>query len=170
MTGREIWRRLRAEGGYCWTHSDGSITVHFNRGCRPTPELSLLVRANAGVLRQFVVDLHAGDRAREEYEWRARGLGSSRRAARPVPTRDGGDACDCNVKTRFGISSGGGNSALAAAIRSITSACSAEERGCNEICAVNHAANDGTRSASAGGGFANARENHGNLTGAGVLV
>ena len=37
--GLRVHARLLREGGFVWSHSDGSKTVHFNKGRKPTPEL-----------------------------------------------------------------------------------------------------------------------------------
>lgn len=43
MTACEIGLRVRArllrEGGFVWSHKDGTKTVHFNKGRKPTVEL-----------------------------------------------------------------------------------------------------------------------------------
>ena len=37
--GQRLHNRLVKEGGFVWSHNDGTKTVHFNRGKKPTAEL-----------------------------------------------------------------------------------------------------------------------------------
>lgn len=59
MIGEKIHRRLLSEGGFCWDGYDGDvrrITVHFNRGRKPSLELVRLLRDNAEDLKAYVIE------------------------------------------------------------------------------------------------------------------
>ena len=101
MTGKEVWQRMRSEGGFCWTHADGSITIHFNAGFKPSAELAALVRAHSADLKLFVMERNAAD----ERAATPPGLGSFGRIPRHDPTRDDSGTRDCNAVARLEISS-----------------------------------------------------------------
>ena len=56
--GEKVWRRLVDAGGFVWSHKDGSKTIHFNKGYRPTKELAALVGRYRAELRMYVDDMH----------------------------------------------------------------------------------------------------------------
>jgi len=56
--GERVWRRLVLAGGFVWSHSDGTKTIHFNNGYRPTRELAELVGRYRRELRMYVDDMH----------------------------------------------------------------------------------------------------------------
>ena len=62
--GERAWRRLVAGGGFVWTAADGSMSIHFNRGYKPTQELAEVVRRYRQELRLFVRAMHGRDEAR----------------------------------------------------------------------------------------------------------
>ena len=56
--GEKVHRRLLAAGGFVWSHPDGSKTIHFNKGYRPTKELAALVGRYRVELSMYVDDMH----------------------------------------------------------------------------------------------------------------
>ncbi len=56
--GEKVWRRLVLAGGFVWSHSDGTKTIHFNKGYKPTKELADLVGRYRRELRMYVDDMH----------------------------------------------------------------------------------------------------------------
>jgi hypothetical protein len=62
--GGKVWRRLIDAGGYVYTARDGTMSIHFHRGVKPTRELVDLVRLHRRELRMFVSEWHARDDAR----------------------------------------------------------------------------------------------------------
>lgn len=65
FSGESIWRRLIKEGGFVWTRRDGSKSVKFNRGCRPSRELREMLLAGREALAAYVDERHRLD---AEYE------------------------------------------------------------------------------------------------------
>lgn len=104
MTGAQVWKRLRAEGGFVHTMADGRQFVRFNRGYHPSAELVGLLKSHREELKAFVIERHAeADRS-----WRRLalppGVGSSQVVGRQDPKARGGDICECNADTRSPIS------------------------------------------------------------------
>lgn len=56
--GEKVWRRLVLAGGFVWSHSDGTKTIHFNKGYKPAKELVDLVGRYRNELRMYVDDMH----------------------------------------------------------------------------------------------------------------
>lgn len=153
MTGKEVWQRLRSEGGFCWTHADGSITIHFNAGFKPSAELAALVRAHSADLKLFVMERNAA----EERAATPPGLGSFGRIPRHYPTRDEHSTRDCNAKTRFGISSKCMILTLAATSTICGQTLSVEKNADDEILATATDARLISEDIGAVGGYGNAR-------------
>lgn len=104
MTGAQVWKRLRAEGGFVHTMADGRQFVRFNRGYHPSAELVKLLKRHSEELKAFVDARHAeADRS-----WRRSalppGVGSSQATERDAPIGRGGETRDCNADTRSPIS------------------------------------------------------------------
>ena len=59
--GERVWRRLVSAGGFVWSHEDGSKTIHFNRGYKPTRELAEVVGRHRSELRAYVDAMHSWD-------------------------------------------------------------------------------------------------------------
>ena len=72
--GGKVWRRLIDAGGYIYTARDGTMSIHFHRGVKPTKELVDLVRLHRRELRMFVSEWHARDDARRSAAPRGRVL------------------------------------------------------------------------------------------------
>jgi hypothetical protein len=62
MTELEIGQRLRnrliREGGFVWSHKDGTKTVHFNRGKKPSAELVAALKKYRKALAKFIDHYH----------------------------------------------------------------------------------------------------------------
>lgn len=98
--GEKVWNRLRAEGGFVHTMSDGRKFVRFNRGYHPSSELVELLKRFREDLKEFVDHRHA------RLGWSAPppGVGSSRPVDRLAPMGRGDDGCECNAAARLPIS------------------------------------------------------------------
>lgn len=80
--GGKVWRRLIDAGGYVYTARDGTMSIHFHRGVKPTRELVDLVRLHRRELRMFVSEWHARDDARRSAP---PVVGSFRTKIKPTP-------------------------------------------------------------------------------------
>jgi hypothetical protein len=61
VIGEEVHRRLLSEGGFTWDHrAEGkdTITVHFNKGCSPSPELRKMLNEFGQQLKAFIFAKH----------------------------------------------------------------------------------------------------------------
>ena len=56
--GQRLHNRLVKEGGFVWSHNDGTKTVHFNRGKKPTAELVAALKKYRKQLASFVDHKH----------------------------------------------------------------------------------------------------------------
>ena len=56
--GQRLHNRLVKEGGFVWSHNDGTKTVHFNRGKKPTAELVAALKKYRKQLASFVDHEH----------------------------------------------------------------------------------------------------------------
>ena len=101
-TGEKVWNRLRAEGGFVHTMSDGRQFVRFNRGHHPSAELVEMLKRHREELKCYVDEMHAARDRAWAHPW---GIGSSRPVDRRAPMGRGGDGCECNDAARSGISS-----------------------------------------------------------------
>lgn len=151
MTGKEVWQRLRSEGGFCWTHADGSITIHFNAGFNPSAELAALVRAHSADLKLFVMERNAAD----ERAATPPGLGSFGRIPRHHPTRDDSGTRDCNAVARLEISSKCSKIALCMVAASFCCMFSCQKAGFNEIISTEVCSRADTVVVGPGGGLLN---------------
>jgi hypothetical protein len=52
--GQRLHNRLVKEGGFVWSHNDGTKTVHFNRGKKPSAELVAALKKYRVPLSKFV--------------------------------------------------------------------------------------------------------------------
>lgn len=52
--GQRLHTRLIKEGGFIWSHNDGTKTVHFNRGKKPSAELVAALKKYRAPLSKFV--------------------------------------------------------------------------------------------------------------------
>ena len=102
--GEKVWNRLRAEGGFVWTTSDGRKFVHFNKGCRCSPELRDILKRHSEDLKAFVDARHAA----ADRSWRVPALPPGCRffpaPQAAVPIGRDSDARDCNAEMRSNIS------------------------------------------------------------------
>lgn len=64
--GRKVHKMLLSEGGFVWTHADGRKTIHFNRGCRCSPDLAQALRDYREDLKAWVDESHRLDDAWSE--------------------------------------------------------------------------------------------------------
>lgn len=103
MTGAQVWKRLRAEGGFVHTMADGRQFVRFNRGYHPSADLVKLLKSNREELKAFIIERHA-EADRRGWGVHPRGVGSSQGSAGDAPKARGGDICDCNAVARLPIS------------------------------------------------------------------
>lgn len=102
MTGAQVWKRLRAEGGFVHTMADGRQFVRFNRGYHPSAELVGLLKSHREELKAFVIERHA---EADRHGWGTpRGQGTSRAVGRPDPIGRDRRICECNADTRSPIS------------------------------------------------------------------
>ena len=56
--GEEVWKLLKSEGGFVWSHKDGTKTIHFNQGMKPSKELVLKIKTFRAELRMFIDAYH----------------------------------------------------------------------------------------------------------------
>ena len=102
MTGAQVWKRLRAEGGFVHTMADGRQFVRFNRGYHPSAELVKLLKSHREELKAFIIERHADA---DRHGWGIpRGQGTSQAVGRQDPKARGGETCDCNAAARLPIS------------------------------------------------------------------
>lgn len=87
--GHVVWLRLVAEGGFVWTRSDGSKSVCFNRGRKPSSELAELLRLRRVELREYVDALHLFWEKSWAKSATSPGLGSEAVASKPLRVING---------------------------------------------------------------------------------
>lgn len=87
--GHVVWLRLRSEGGFVWTRSDGSKSVCFNRGRKPSSELAELLRLRRVELSEYVDALHLFWEKSWAKSATSPGLGSEAVAAKPLRVING---------------------------------------------------------------------------------
>jgi hypothetical protein len=91
--GEKVWKALIAEGGFVWSHSDGSKTIHFNAGCKPSRELLCLVKARKDSLKKYVDCRHENELRQgigvRACGFSAPGLGSSAHPKEAIRNREG---------------------------------------------------------------------------------
>lgn len=75
--GEKVWDRLRAEGGFVHTMSDGRQFVRFNRGHHPSDELVGILKKYRAELKAFIIQKHIDDERRWAKAGTPRALGSS---------------------------------------------------------------------------------------------
>ena len=86
LTGAQVWKRLRAEGGFVHTTADGRQFVRFNRGYHPSAELVKLLKSHREELKAFIIERHA-EADRLGWGVHPRGVGSSQGSAPSTPCR-----------------------------------------------------------------------------------
>ena len=102
MTGAQVWKRLRAEGGFVHTMADGRQFVRFNRGYHPSAELVKLLKSHREELKAFIIERHADA---DRHGWGIpRGQGTSQAVGRQDLKARDPDICDCNAEMRSNIS------------------------------------------------------------------
>lgn len=87
--GHVVWLRLRAEGGFVWTRSDGSKSVCFRRGRKPSAELAELLRLRRVELSEYVDALHLFWARSWAKSATSPGLGSEAVASKPLRVING---------------------------------------------------------------------------------
>ena len=106
MTGAQVWKRLRAEGGFVHTMADGRQFVRFNRGYHPSRELVELLKSHREELKAFIIERHAED---DRLGWGVacrRGVGTPQPPKTAAPIGRDASICDCNAEVRLPVSVG----------------------------------------------------------------
>lgn len=56
--GQRLHTRLVKEGGFVWSHKDGTKNVHFNRGKKPSAELVAALKKYRKALAKYIDHYH----------------------------------------------------------------------------------------------------------------